>query len=532
VNAAADGVFSRIVEVEAYAAPPSTNVALAANGGVASASSYFNDAYWGTFPPANGNNGDRKGTGGVIWMDNTFGYGAADSIEIAFNSTRTINKIDVVTRQDDLNNPIEPTPAQTFSLYGITAFEVQYWNGSSWVTVPNGSVSGNNKVWRQFVFPAVTTNKIRVVVTAGADNVFSRVVEVEAWTDTSSTANINWLVADQLGTPRMIFDKTGALATTKRHDYLPFGEELLASVGLRNSNNNTLGYALGDGVRQKFTQKERDVETGLDYFGARYYSSTQGRFASTDPITMTVNRLHDPQQINLYAYCRNNPLVFIDPTGEKIAYKNKDSEAAYNEYVTYLQNCGKKCEQELATVVQLKDSDVTYVINLAEKAGSGEGELTTDGDKIFININNVGGAAGETFSRNSRFAHELEHGRQFDSGELSFNKDEKTGEWRASSTYDIGDEVKAFTAQMHVSVGSDYWADKGGGGTRKPSLLRDFANAKTDDERAGVLSRSAYPGRNQTRDSNVRFSPSEGYKPGQLIRPTDRPGYFGRVHSP
>jgi hypothetical protein len=44
----------------------------------------------------------------------------------------------------------------------------------------------------------------------------------------SSNASINWLVTDQLSTPRIIIDKTGSLANVKRHDYLPFGEELLA----------------------------------------------------------------------------------------------------------------------------------------------------------------------------------------------------------------------------------------------------------------------------------------------------------------
>lgn len=60
----------------------------------------------------------------------------------------------------------------------------------------------------------------------------------------------------------------------KRHDYLPFGEELFAGTGGRTV---ALGYA-GDGVRQQFTLKERDIETGLDYF----LSSTQGRFTSPD----------------------------------------------------------------------------------------------------------------------------------------------------------------------------------------------------------------------------------------------------------
>jgi len=55
-----------------------------------------------------------------------------------------------------------------------------YWNGATWVTVPSGSVSGNNLVWRQFNFSAITTTRIRVLITASLDP-YSAVVEVEAW---------------------------------------------------------------------------------------------------------------------------------------------------------------------------------------------------------------------------------------------------------------------------------------------------------------------------------------------------------------
>src|SRR6185295_12606261 len=131
--------------------------------------------------------------------------------------------------------------------------------------------------------------------------------------------NLQWLVTDQLGTPRMIFDKTGSLAATKRHDYLPFGEEIFAGTGGRTT---ALGYGAADGVRQKFTQKERDIETGLDYFLARYYSSTQGRFTSPDEFTGGPDELYyfvddaadnptfyadllRPQSLNKYQYSFN-----------------------------------------------------------------------------------------------------------------------------------------------------------------------------------------------------------------------------------
>jgi RHS repeat-associated protein len=144
--------------------------------------------------------------------------------------------------------------------------------------------------------------------------------------------NLQWLVADQLGTPRMVFDKTGALANVKRHDYLPFGEELYASVGLRSTTQGYTapGYSPVDKVRQKFTQKERDIETGLDYFGARYYSSTQGRFTSIDPENyQAMLDLTDPQSWNAYSYVNNNPLGRVDPDGKGFFSKLKNW-LAYN----------------------------------------------------------------------------------------------------------------------------------------------------------------------------------------------------------
>ncbi len=128
----------------------------------------------------------------------------------------------------------------------------------------------------------------------------------------SPAANINWLMTDHLGTPRMIIDKTGTLAGVKRHDYLPFGEELFAGVGGRTTAQ---GYSQPDNIRQKFAGSERDNESGLDFMQARYYSSTQGRFTSPDQPFMDQEE-GDPQSWNLYSYVRNNPLNSIDPTGE------------------------------------------------------------------------------------------------------------------------------------------------------------------------------------------------------------------------
>lgn len=145
----------------------------------------------------------------------------------------------------------------------------------------------------------------------------------------AATGKTLWLVADQLGTPRILLDQTGSLANVKRHDYLPFGEELFAGSGGRTGAQ---GYSPGDGVRQQFTSQERDIETGLDYFGARYHSSVQGRFTSSDPGKFTPA---DPQNFNRYSYVQNNPLKFTDPTGRDLYLTGSEADYIMSELEKY-----------------------------------------------------------------------------------------------------------------------------------------------------------------------------------------------------
>jgi RHS repeat-associated protein len=133
-------------------------------------------------------------------------------------------------------------------------------------------------------------------------------------------SDVRWLVSDQLGTPRMIFDQSGSLTTTVRHDYLPFGEEAFNGTGGRTTAQ---GYSASDGVRQHFTGQQRDNETSLDYFNARYYASMQGRFTSPDPLPVSA-KAAIPQSWNRYTYVLNNPLDFTDPSGMMWIYHYQD----------------------------------------------------------------------------------------------------------------------------------------------------------------------------------------------------------------
>ena len=119
----------------------------------------------------------------------------------------------------------------------------------------------------------------------------------------------SYLTPDHVGSIRIVTDANGNVKA--RHDYFPFGEEIEAGIGSRTT---AMGYSQADGLRHKFTSKERDKESGLDYFGARYYSSTQARFTGVDPLDESAV-LTMPQSWNRYNYVLNNPLNIIDPDG-------------------------------------------------------------------------------------------------------------------------------------------------------------------------------------------------------------------------
>lgn len=155
------------------------NVALASNGSTATASSTANET---SVPPSSTINGEQAGTnwakGSGGWQDATKDM-YPDWLQIDFSGLKSIEEINVFTAQTNyVFNPVTPTPTMTTTA-GIKDFVVQYWNGSSWVTIPNGTVTGNTLVWRKFTFPAIPTSKIRVQINNAPGS--SRITEIEAW---------------------------------------------------------------------------------------------------------------------------------------------------------------------------------------------------------------------------------------------------------------------------------------------------------------------------------------------------------------
>ena len=133
---------------------------------------------------------------------------------------------------------------------------------------------------------------------------------------------IRYLTPDHLGSTRVVTAQDQSVLS--RHDYLPFGEEIGSGLGNRSAVSGYTASHTG-GPAQKFTGKERDAESGLDYFGARYFGGAGGRFTSADAPLVDQSEL-DPQSWNLYTYTRNNPLKYIDPTGQLIELTGETEE--------------------------------------------------------------------------------------------------------------------------------------------------------------------------------------------------------------
>jgi RHS repeat-associated protein len=112
---------------------------------------------------------------------------------------------------------------------------------------------------------------------------------------------------DHLGSTQMELSSTGSVLW--QGEYTPYGQEI------QNGNPIPPGISAGSDTQYKFTGKERDAESGLDYFPARYYGSNMGRWMAPDPGWLAAVDLANPQTLNAYSYVTNSPLIYNDPTG-------------------------------------------------------------------------------------------------------------------------------------------------------------------------------------------------------------------------
>ena len=267
------------VTITVIATPGRMNMALAINGGVATASSILAPNY----PPSGAINGDRRGLNwgaGGGWNDGTPNT-SPDWIEVAFNGPKTIDEVNVFSMQDNYTAPVEPTPSMTFTLWGLRSFAVQYWTGSAWLTVPNGTITNNSLVWRQVQFPSVTTTRIRVFISA-ALNGYSRVVELEAW-------GISAIVDPPPNSAPSVSITTPAAGAT-------FAEPASITIGASATDpDGTVtsvaffanGAPIGTSIVNPFSVQWSNVTAG-DYSLTAVATDNMGATTTSAPVTITV----------------------------------------------------------------------------------------------------------------------------------------------------------------------------------------------------------------------------------------------------
>jgi RHS repeat-associated protein len=155
----------------------------------------------------------------------------------------------------------------------------------------------------------------------------------------NGAGGIFYYFSDHLKTTDIVTDAQGNIKNES--DFYPWGGELQ--------------FLANDSNHYKFTGKERDSESGLDYFGARYYSNGLGRFITPDwaakAAAVPYAEFSDPQSLNLYSYVRNVPTSRSDPTGH---YEVNASGCGGNNQAS----CQKKYDKRVAEFEKQRQKDL------------------------------------------------------------------------------------------------------------------------------------------------------------------------------
>ena len=182
-----------------------------------------------------------------------------------------------------------------------------------------------------------------------------------------------------------------------------------------------------------FSGKEKDVETGYSYFGARYYDSGLSIWLSVDPMSDKY------PSMSPYNYCANNPVILVDPDGRDVEYNALIDRII----VGFMKLTNPRFEKRFN---ELDASSETYVFNYNKE---GKSKLSTNGKKLFINYSMTEGLRKDGDNIFSVLNHETEHAMQFQHGEVGFalsftmnNIGQLNLEWKPVNN-DINDEWNA-----------------------------------------------------------------------------------------
>lgn len=191
---------------------------------------------------------------------------------------------------------------------------------SSWPSLCPAATSGNGfTLTKQYIVGIGGEQLGEQSVSGGTaswthTNIYANGALLATYAKTSAGSNTFFDFGDWLGTKRVELGADGCLTGWPS---LPFGDNTTGGTATAVLQPISIGNTpqCADATEHHFTGKERDSESGNDYFGARYYASTMGRWLSPDPIIVTRD-MANPQSLNKYVYVFNSPLTRVDPTGK------------------------------------------------------------------------------------------------------------------------------------------------------------------------------------------------------------------------
>ena len=254
-----------------------------------------------------------------------------------------------------------------------------------------------------------------------------------------------WYHPDHLGSSSWITDK-GGHAVQHLH-YLPWGEDFV--------NQRTTDFS----ARHTFSAKEKDVETGLSYFGSRYYSSDLSIWLSVDPMSDKYASLSP------YNYCANNPVKLVDPNGEKIDPASQEEwnsnkkqltatvvDRVFQSVTNPMGNNSSYTNKSIMslfktlTIMDQMEQVPNWEFALSSKGGKTTGYtmLTRDPEHNMAYLFKVG------YVDMANFVHEITHCGQFLNGEVGFEETDKG----FTPFVDIYDELDAYKSQYYYNQNS------------------------------------------------------------------------------
>jgi len=199
-------------------------------------------------------------------------------------------------------NATAPTQTYTYDqenrLIGAAGYTYTYDADGNRVRKSNGNLAANGTLY-WYMMPGVVS-ETDLAGTTKSEYVFFNGERVARRDGATGAGGVFYYFSDHLKTASVISDSAGAIKAES--DYYPWGGELQ--------------FVSNDSNDYKFTGKKRDIETSLDYFGARYYSNGLGRWVSADwspmPVPVPYASFGDPQSLNLYGYVDNIPTTKVD----------------------------------------------------------------------------------------------------------------------------------------------------------------------------------------------------------------------------